>query len=240
MAKKNQPMPQRYQQNLNTTPQGDDTLIDIDEVKDKVEHFSETYGKYLYGGIIGLFILVGGFFGYKHFVKLPKEKQAAEKIFHAQAQFQKDSFNNALLGQSGNYEGMLDMIDKYSGTATGNLALYYAGVACLQNGQYDDAIKYLSDFSTGSDMIQALAYGALGDAYSEKNDMDSALKYYGKAVSESGDEFTSPYYLWKKGLLLEHTGKLADAKACFQKIKEDFPKSSQAEDADLYIARVSE
>lgn len=53
--------------------------------------------------------------------------------------------------------------------AAGNLANYYAGIAYLNTGKYDEAIASLGKFSSKDIMLSALAKGAIGDAYSEKN-----------------------------------------------------------------------
>jgi tetratricopeptide (TPR) repeat protein len=230
MAKFNRP--------TNNPSSQEDTLIDLEQTTSKFRHLFDKNGKYLFGLLGVVVVLIVGWLGYKQFVLAPKEKEAAEKIFRAEYQFGQDSFANALKGQSGSYAGLLEAVGKYSGTKTGKLATYYAGMACLQNGQFDDAIKYLKEFSTSSEMFQALAYGGIGDAYGEKNDMNQSLDYYKKAAEYTKNNLTTPYFLWKEGLVLEQMGKAAEAKKCYERIRDEYPFSMQSENIEAYIARV--
>ncbi len=57
----------------------------------------------------------------------------------------------------------MDIADKYSGTDSGNLANYYAGIAYLNTGKYTEAIEYLGKFKSDDVILSALAKGAIGD-----------------------------------------------------------------------------
>jgi tetratricopeptide (TPR) repeat protein len=72
-------------------------------------------------------------------------------------------------------KGVLYVINNYGGTKAANLAKYYAGLSYLKLGDFNNAVKYLKDFSTDAKQIQLMAYGALGDAYSELNKKDEAI-----------------------------------------------------------------
>ena len=45
---------------------------------------------------------------------------------------------------------------------------------------YNKAIEYLKDFSSDAKQVQAVAYGSIGDAYSELKKNDEAIEYYKK------------------------------------------------------------
>ena len=220
----------------NTT---DEVLFDLEEQAVKIRSFWDHYGKKIAiaVGVVSAAILL--YFAYKIFIVDANDKVAQEKIFMAERAFEQDSFALALAGQQGSYAGMSEIIKKYGGTPTGNLAKFYAGVSALQSGSFDDAIKNLKDFSGKGAIIPALALGALGDAYSEKNDMESALKYYKQAADHDDNMFTAPLFLWKTGMLLDHQGKTAEALELFKKIQKDFPLSLQGKDIDVDIARLS-
>ena len=76
----------------------------------------------------------------------------------------------------------------------------------------------------------------MGDAASEKQDMEKALSYYQKAASGPKNNELSPYYLNKVGLLARSLGKNDEALKAFERISEDFPGSSEASDASKYIS----
>jgi hypothetical protein len=112
--------------------------------------------------------LVAGWFGYQNYIAKPNEKKAADALGLAQQSFAMDSLNLALNGAGGTSRCFLYVIKNYGVTPSGNLAKYYAGVSYLRLGDVNNAVKYLKDFSTDAKQIQMVAYGALGDAYSEQ------------------------------------------------------------------------
>jgi TolA-binding protein len=236
------------QQNVGSTGTGtpvvsnekiDDTIYDVRDFSHKIHDFFATYGKIIYGVLGGLAFLIVAYLGYNFLYKGPNEQKASEKSFKAEQMMSKDSFEIALAGRPGSFDGLLDIADHYGGTSAGNMAKYYIGVASLQKGQWDDAIRFLEDYSPAGTIMPALTEGLIGDAYSEKGDMEKALSQYKSAISESENDFTTPYYLWKAGMLCEHLGKLEDAKAMFERLKSDFPSSEQGKDAEMHLARIS-
>jgi tetratricopeptide (TPR) repeat protein len=159
-------------------------------------------------------------------------------MYMAEIYFEKDSFNLALNGD-GQYLGFLDIADEYSLTNAGNLANYYAGLCYLHTAQFEDAIEYLSDFSSDDIILSTLALGCIGDAYLELEDNSSALKYYEKAADNASNDFTTPRYLMKQAIVLEMDEEYEDALEMYNQIKEDYSKSQIAQDIDKYIARAS-
>jgi TolA-binding protein len=150
-----------------------------------------------------------------------------------------DSANLALNGDD-QFRGALYVIKNFGGTKAANLAHFYAGVSYLKLGDFNNAVKYLKDFSTDAKQIQLLAYGALGDAYAEQNKFDDAISYYKKAGSTfEKDDNNSAEYLFRAALLLETKGKQDEALALYKEIKEKFPKTDKGFQAERYIYRLS-
>lgn len=215
----------------------DETLINLIDVKDQAQNFFDRNQKYILGIAGAFLVVVGGYWGYKHFIIEPRQQEAEEQMFQAEVQFERDSFALALTNPGGGYSGFLDIIDNYKGTKAANLAGYYAGICYLNLGQYDAAIDYLKSYNAKGDVTPAMKNGALGDAYSEKNDFEQALSYYAKAVSAADNEAITPYYLKKLGMLQEKQGKFSDAKASYERIKREYPNSPIATDIEKYIIR---
>lgn len=219
--------------------QSDETLVDIVEVREQAQGFLEQNQKLVLGGLTAIVVIIGGVFAYRNLIQEPQQKSAISAMFEAQRQFERDSFALALTSPGGEGQlGFLDIIDQYGSTPAGNLALYYAGVSYLNLGEYDAAIDYLQDFSAKGDLTPATKNGALGDAYSEKGDFDSAVSYYQKAVRNAGENnLLAAYYLKKLGLLYERQSQPAQALEAYQRIKEEFPQTTVANDIDKYIIR---
>lgn len=213
----------------------EDNFENVESALTRTEQFIEKNQKMLSMVGIALVVLVGGYFLVKKFVVGPREVKAQERIFMAQQYFEKDSFNLALNGDA-NIEGFLDIIDSYGSTEAGNLANCYAGLCYLHLGKYNEAIKYLKDFSSADQLLQYVAKGAIGDAYLELGNKDKALSYY-KDAAKGDNELTAPAYLFKLGLLYEEMGKAQDALAAYKKIKDDYKNSAEARTIDKYIVR---
>ena len=218
--------------------EADETLVDLVEVKDSASDFFEDNQVRILGILAGLALLIGGYIFYTQFVKAPKEAEAMEALTQAQNQFERDSFALALSNPGGGFSGFLDIIDSYGGTKAANTASYYAGISYLHLGQYDAAIDYLGDFSPNGTILDYTKFGAIGDAYSEKNDFSSAISNYQKAANAGSNEVLASYYLKKLGLLYEKQGQLSEAKAAFEKIRDNYPSSQEGSDIEKYISRV--
>ncbi len=205
----------------------------------RVQGFREKFQKQIAIAVTVIVVIIGGWYAYKVWVLEPKEEQAGETIFRAQQYFGEDSLKLALNGD-GQSRGFLYILNNYEGTKAGNLAKYYAGVCCLRTGDFNNAVKYLKDFSTDALQIQMMAYGALADAYSELNKNDDAVNYYKKAASTfEKDETISSEYLFRAALKLETIGKNSEALALYKQLKEKYPQSEKGMQADKYIYRLS-
>lgn len=207
----------------------------------KMESFWQKYSKQLLIAVGVVVIAIAGWYGYQSFVVQPKEDEAANIIFKAEADFRKDSLVSALKGNTETRsKGFLYVINNFSGTKAGNLAKYYAGICYLKTGDFNNAVKYLSDFSTDAKQIQMMAYGALGDAYGELNKNDDAVASYKKAAATfDADQLNASEYLFRAGLKLETMGKNKEAVDVYKELKEKFPQTEKGYQADKYIYRLS-
>ena len=215
---------------------------EVEVAHDPVERargFWEQYQKPIIGIAAAIIIVIGGWLVYKKFFKEPAEEKAADAMFKAQEYFKNDSLALALNGDGTN-KGFLYIIKNYGGTKSGELANFYAGNIFLKNGDYNNAVKYLKDFSTDSKQIQMLAYGRLGDAYSELKKNDEAVDNYKKAGHAfPEDDFNSSEFLFRAGFLLESLGKNKEAVELYKEIKEKYPRTEKGFSIDKYIYRLS-
>ena len=212
---------------------------EINETFAKVQGFWARFQK-PFLMVVAVIVIGGvGWYGYNEYILKPKEEKAAEALFKAQQYFGIDS-SNLVLNGDGQSRGVLYIINNFSGTKSANLAHYYAGVSYLKLGDFNNAVKHLKDFSTDARQIQLIAYGCLGDAYSELNKKAEAIASYKKAaVAFENDESNSSEYLYRAALLEESTGKTKEALELFKELKDKFPKTEKGFQADKYIYRLS-
>ncbi|HFA48373.1 MAG TPA: tetratricopeptide repeat protein [Bacteroidetes bacterium] len=213
----------------------DEILLDLTEVTGQAEDFFERNQKTILAAATAIALLVGGYLFYQNFILKPRQMEVVEQMSEAEYQFERDSFGLALANPGGGYPGFADIVKNYSGTDAANAALYYAGVSTLNRGEYDAAISYLEDFDADGELLPIMKQGTLGDAYSEKGDLDKALSLYNKAVSAGDNELLTPYYLKKVAMLSEKLGKTDAALKAWERIKKDYPSSTEAREASKFI-----
>ncbi len=227
-------MGRKKNRKIESAPVVDEVIVDVIEEDDYKEPFLDKYQNHLMIGVAVILLLIAGYFAYKYLILAPKEKEAVEEMAQAQYRFGQDSFALALENPGEGYLGFLGIIDEYSGTKAANLSKYYAGVSYLNMGMYEEAIKYLKGYNEDELLTNITKYGALGDAYSELNDLDNAKSYYKKAVSQKPNDLLTPFYLKKLGMLYRAESNAKEANMYFDRLKNDFPKSVLAQDIDKF------
>jgi tetratricopeptide (TPR) repeat protein len=214
----------------------------LDQTASKTEEFVAKNQKAIFGIVAAIALITVSYVLFQKFVAEPKEDNAASEMFLAQQNFQKategtksDSlYNLALKGAEGKF-GFIDIASKYEGTDAGNLANYYAGMAYLNTGKYDQAISYLEKFKSEDMVLSTLAIGAIGDAHAQKNQPKEALEFYVKASENNKNEFTTPRFLLKAGQTALGLNNKADALKYFTEIKEKYEATQEAANIDALI-----
>ncbi len=228
---------------IESTKQVFDTL---DVSASKTETFVNQYQNYIIGTILSVIVIFSIYFAYDKFIIQPKTAESNLEIFTAQKYFDlamkaeenKDSlFNLALNGAEGKF-GFLDIIENYSGTDASNLSYYSAGMSYYNMKRYDLAIEMLENFSSDDEILQSLSLATIGDAFIQLNQFEDGLNYYESALSYTQNSFIRPVILLKAGDLAKQLDKLNRSAKYFQEIKEDFPKSNEANLIDIRLEQV--
>lgn len=201
------------------------------------ENFFEKYKKIIFvvGG--GLIIIVLGFVGYQKFVTEPKIEEAQDAYWPAFYEWQFADTTELAYEGNENFLGFADIASEYSGTPAGDIANYAMGVHTMEKGEFDVAISYFEDCDFDDIMIGSLTIGLIGDCYVELQDYETAAEKFQEAADREPNEFTSPMFLKKLGLVYEAIGDKELAVEAYTKIKDDWSESVTASDIDKYIAR---
>jgi tetratricopeptide (TPR) repeat protein len=220
-------------------PAAEETVVQ-EVISTPAQPIWEKYPNLLVYVVIGIGVAVAGWWLYKTMIVAPKQKEAVAAMWHAQQQFERDSFKLALENPGGGFDGFLAIADKFSGTPAGNTAHYYAGICYLQMGDMDNAINHLENFDPESDLLSAMKYGVLGDCYSEKENYDKALDLYEKASDATKNDLIAGYYLKKLGMLNEYRGNKDAALKAYTRLHRDFPNPSSQDwrEVEKYIYRL--
>ena len=204
----------------------------------KTEELIEKNKNLLLGVLSVIALVIAGIFGYRYYMD-GQNDEAQIEMFQAVFYYEADSLDLALNGDGNNY-GFLDIIDNYGGTEAANLARFYTGSAYLKQGQFEDAVEYLKDYSSSDLIIQPRAYALIGDAYMELGNYSYAAENYQKAADYKPNKYFTPIYLKKAALAYEKIADYQSALECYTMIVEDFWDSSEVFEAKKQQARLAE
>ncbi len=215
---------------------GEKRVEAVEGALSKTEQFIERNQKLIFWVVGVIVVIAAAYIAYTRFVMEPREQSAGEEIYMAEKYFEKDSLEKALYGD-GIHLGFLDIISEFRYTKTANLARYYAGISYLRLGEYEEAIDYLESYRARDQILGALAYGAIGDAYLELGKKDDAVRYYTRAYRHEPNIFTTPIFLFRAAQLYEYMGNYDEALRLYKQIKNEYSDSREARNIDRYIAR---
>lgn len=231
-----------HQAVLNDTSDTAEVFNSLDTTANKVGTWFTLNQSKIFYAIGGLALLAVGYLGYQNFIVEPKEEEAANEMFQAQqfydqalnGQASDSLFNLALKGGEGKM-GFLSITEKYSGTNAANLAHYYAGTAYLNMGKNKEAITHLEQFNSKDMFLKAMSLGAIGDAFADLNQPQDAFEFYKKASEHTPNDFSTPRYAYKAGLMALELGKKEEALKLFTLIKDNYKGSIEATNIDVYL-----
>ena len=189
--------------------------------------------------VAGIVVLILLYFGYQKLYLAPRAEKAANQMYQAEYYATIDSLQKKAIDGDGSFPGFKEIADEYSNTKSANVANAYLGGLYLRQKNFKEAIKYLEQYTeTGSQVLDPLVIGLLGDAYSEEKIYDKAANYYKKAAEKSANAYTTQIFLKKLCLVYEELQDYKNAEASYQKIRDEYPESAESTTVDSFIARV--
>ena len=159
------------------------------EAVSKTEKFFNENGKLLIGIFAAIVVVCAGVFCWYKFAYQPKVDEAQGQMAVAEQNFRAGNYEVALNGD-GNALGFVQILEDY-GTKAGKSIYFYAGICELENGNWEQAIKYLENYSSKDAILAARATACLGDAYVGLEDYGKALGYFEKAAATADNMYYS-------------------------------------------------
>ena len=225
-------------------------VLEQNEALNKSEEFILKYKKTIIIAVVALLAIIAGIFVYKAYVSGPREDKASTALGRGQQYFDADQYDKALNGDGANFAGFLKRASDYSSTDAGNLANLYAGLCYANLGKWEDAVKYLDQYSPADDaVVSPAAVAALGNAYAHVNQLDKAVSALKKAADmadskglDGVNNSIAPTFRLQAAEILESQGKKEEALKMYQEIKSKYVNSAlvQSQEIDKYIERLSE
>ncbi len=224
-------------------------VIDVNDTINKSEAFFNKYKKPLLFALIALIVIIAGLFLYQEYVSGPREDKASTALGRGQEYFNSEQFDKALNGDGAGYAGFLKIASDFGSTDAGNLAKLYAGLCYANLDKWNEAVKYLDEFSPADDaMISPAAIAALGNAYAHVNQLDKAVSTLTKAADKADQQgkdgvnnSLAPTFRLQAAQILESQGKKDEALKIYEGIKTKYVNSAlvQSQEIDKYIQRLS-
>ena len=210
-----------------------DTPIAPDEALSKAEAFV-TKHKVTFITVIAVIIVVAALNAFGVFSPADKESHEGNNaIANIEYKMFEGDFESALNGDGFN-SGLLDIAEKFEGSSAANKANLYAGLIYAQMKEYDNAIKYLGQYNGEDKIIAAKAKQALGNCYSQKGDYKKALELVLEAA-EANNIAVTPACLRDAAVMYEAQGNTAEAINLYNRIKNEYPYSPVAREAEIKI-----
>ncbi len=216
---------------------GEQVVENVEVALGKTGDFFENHKSLIITITAVIVILVLGYFGYQYLYLAPKEKTAAKEMFYSQRYFEMDSMENALNGD-GQHPGFLEIADSYGSTKSGKLAHYYSGLIYLHQGNFQEAVAHLEKFKSKDAVLHILSRQALGDAYWELEQTDKALASYKEGAEKYSNEILTPGIMARMAAVYESLQQYGDAVKVYEDLRNLYPRSIEARNADMMIARL--
>ena len=210
-----------------------------DELKSltPTESFFDRYKTVLFVALGSIGVLIIGYFIYQKAIVEPRAEESQDAYWNAFYDFQMgDSLGTAITGTE-NYMGFEEISTEYEGTPGGNIATYALGINAMEKGEYETALSYFEQVEFEDVMMGTLVIGLQGDCYVEMGEYEKAAEKFEEAAIREANEFTSPMFYKKAGLVYQELGQNDKAVIAYQKIKDDWSGSMEAGDIDKYIIR---
>ncbi len=198
--------------------------------------FYDQYKQQLIYGGLALVVLILGFAGYQAYMS-SQNAEAEEMLGQIVGVYEQGNFQQALEGTS-DAAGLLEIIDEYGATETGNLARFYAADAFYNLGEYERSLELFQAYDKDDNYLGASAYAGMGASYASLEQYQDAAEAYDEAADIYSNQGTTPLYLQEAASNYEEAGQLARARALYERIQEEYPDSPQAEQVAIHLARL--
>lgn len=195
--------------------------------------------------IIAIILIVTGVLCYNTYISGPRDQKASTALATGQQYFADKQYDKALNGDGAGFAGFAAIASDYSNTDAGNLANLYAGLCYANLGKWENAVKFLDEYSPADDqMISPAAIAALGNAYAHVKQYDKAVSSLKKAAKMADSEAAegvnnslSPTFLLQAAEILESQNDKAGALEIYKNIKTKYVNSPISGEIDKYIER---
>ncbi len=182
--------------------------------------------------IVALLVVIGLGLGYYYGIYKSGQDGANEMIGKADMELLQSNDSVALA----QYKAVAA---EYSNDIS-NRANLSAAILLYQEGKYEEALAYVSDYDLEEELVGAAAASLKGDCLVNLKKYEEAVSAFDKAISTSNNNsLYTPVFMMKKATVLTELGKHAEAAKVYEAIKADYIEYIQANRLNIekYIER---
>ena len=128
----------KNEQNSSNIPSG--TPESLEQTLDNTQVFLDKNKSLINKVLVALIVVLGGYIVMKKMVWEPADAESQEALWEAQYVFERDSFAVAT-------DLFEEIIEDYGSTDAGNVANLYLGISLMKQGEFEDAISALDNYS---------------------------------------------------------------------------------------------
>ena len=164
-----------------------------------------------------------------------KEEEANKQLLQVQSLYFSGSYQQAISGDTlGMTKGLIYIVDNYGSSESGQTAKVLLANSYYMLGDFDNAMKYYSDYSGKDVILKAASYAGMASVNEAKGDFSSAAKNYEKAANVSKDITINDEYLFNAIRDYFNLKDVDNVKKLSKQIKEDYPKSKYLQQITRY------
>ncbi len=216
----------------------EETRTSIDEVNDTLTGIGEkvqSNPKVVVWSCVAVAAVVAIILLYVYVIRQPGQNAANNALGQADIEL--------LMGNDSIALAKYQQVAADHGYDAGNLANLNAAILLYKQGKYEDALKYLKDYSSSETIIGASAKSLEGDCYVNLKKYPEAIDCYKQAVkiSDNNPHYTPAFLLKEATVLREQKDFKAEA-AVYEEIMKDYPNYGAEIGVDLekYLERAQD
>lgn len=137
---------------------------------------------------------------------------------------------------NGNDSIALDIYQQVAedGYDAGNRAKLMAAIQLYQQGKYEEALGFVSEYSAKDAIIGAAAYSLEGDCYVNLDNLDAAVGSFKNAISQSdANPHYTPFFMLKLARVYRAQDNFEGALKLYEEIRADYPNYATANGVNI-------
>lgn len=184
---------------------------------------------YMGGGVILAIIL----FAYFYLADRSRKNEEAETKLSAVINlYEQGKYQEAINGDpSSNITGLLQIVNDYGSTNSGETAKMYLANCYYNLREYDNALNYFESYDGNNDIIKASCLSGIGAVYEAKGDNRKAAEYFEKAANVNKDVVINQENLYYAIKAYTNAGDKENARRLYSQLREEYPRSRYINDA---------